>query len=218
MYSLGRLEEFDERSRDFPIRALLGAKPPRSYTWKCPVTLNQGNVGACTGFAWAQELAARPKVVENVTNQVGLNLYYKAQHLDEWPGNNYEGSSVLGAVKAVQELHPGAIPEYRWAFGLEDLILAVGYAGPAVIGVNWYSDMFRPDGQNIIHVSGDLVGGHAILVNGVNVKNGLFRLHNSWGSHWGFNGEARISFADMDKLLRRKGEACIPVRRGMVSI
>lgn len=218
MYTLGRLEEFDERSRDFPIRALLGAKPPRSYTWKCSVVLNQGNVGACTGFSWAQELAARPKVIGNVTNQTGLTLYHKAQDLDEWPGNNYEGSSVLGAVKAVQELYPGAIPEYRWAFGLDDLILAVGYAGPAVIGINWYNDMFTPDSQNTIHVGGGLAGGHAILVNGVNVKNKLFRLHNSWGHGWGMQGESRISFADMGRLLKEKGEACIPVRRGMVSI
>jgi hypothetical protein len=218
MYSLGRLEEFDERSRDFPIRGLLTTQVPRSYTWKCTTVLNQGNIGACTGFAWAAELAARPKVISNITNQIGFNLYYRAQHLDEWAGNNYEGSSVLGAVRAVQEIYPGAIPEYRWAFGLDDLIMAVGHVGPAVAGIPWYSDMFTPDGSNTIHVGGDLVGGHAILVNGVNIANKVFKLHNSWGNHFGNNGSVRISFDDMKRLLRERGEACIPVRRGLVTV
>ncbi len=78
--------------------------------------------------------------------------------------------------------------------------------------------MFTPDSSNIIHVGGNLAGGHAILVNGVNIKNKLFRLHNSWGNHWGNNGEARISFADMDRLLHERGEACIPMRRGLVIV
>lgn len=56
-------------------------------------------------------------------------------------------------------------------------------------------------------------GGHAILCNGVNVKSGLYRLHNSWGESWGVNGEAFISRADMATLLKRQGEACIPVKR-----
>lgn len=110
----------------------------------------------------------------------------------------------------------GYITEYRWAFGLDDLILAVGYAGPAVLGLNWYEGMFDVSPCGHVHVSGELSGGHAILCNGVNVKEGYFNLHNSWGKSWGRGGDARITFEEMDKLLRENGEAVVPMFRKLL--
>ncbi len=107
------------------------------------------------------------------------------------------------------------MPEYRWAFGLDDLILAVGYAGPAVLGLNWYEGMLQTDTRGYIKPTGKLAGGHAIVCHGVSVKDHYFKLHNSWGKDWGQNGECRITFVDMDKLLREQGEACVPVVRSM---
>lgn len=63
---LDRLVQFDERSRGYGIVPLLEAQDktqPRSYTWGCDIrTLDQGREGACVGFAWAGEAAARPVV------------------------------------------------------------------------------------------------------------------------------------------------------------
>lgn len=212
MSRFGRLPEFDRRSRDFQIRDLIKATKPRSYTWSCGIVLDQGNVGACTGFSVCHEAAARPVVVLGISNQTGLDVYHRAQKLDEWPGENYEGSSVLGAVKAGKER--GWYKEYRWAFGESDLALAVGYKGPAVLGINWYSGMMNPDRQGIIRPTGAVEGGHAILCNGYNVKKKLYRLHNSWGPGWGIKGEAFIASEDLKRLLKEDGEACIPVIRG----
>ena len=206
---LDRLVEFDERSRQYPIRTLVATKQPRSYTWSCATVLNQGDLGACVGFSWAQELAARPKV-HPVDYAYALALYRKAQTLDQWEGTDYEGSSVIAGAKAVQQT--GLLTEYRWAFGLDDLILAVGYAGPVVLGVNWYSGMSNPD-DGYVHLNGRLQGGHAILANGVSLRRSAVRLHNSWGRGWGSNGEAWISFADLNRLLHEDGECCVPVGR-----
>lgn len=210
MRKFGRLVQFDPRSRDYPIRELIAAVKPRSYTWSCGIVLDQGNTSACTGFSVAHEAAARPVVVLGIANKSGLDLYHRARELDEWPGEDYEGSSVLGAIKAGQER--GWYKEYRWAFGEPDLALAIGYKGPAVIGVNWYEGMSETDNKGILQVSGKVLGGHAILCNGYNVKTGLYRLHNSWGP-WGINGEAFITTKDMARLLSESGEACIPVVR-----
>lgn len=211
---LDRLVEFDERSRDFPVRALLRAPaeafPPRSYTWRCDVWLDQRSEGACTGFATAHEAAARPVKVP-VTEAVAREVYRRARQLDQWPGEDYSGSSVIAAVKAGQER--GWYGEYRWAFGLEDLKLAVGYRGPAILGVNWYSGMFSTDRDGFVHATGSVEGGHAVLCHSVNVPGRFFKLHNSWGQDWGVAGEARISWEDLDKLLREDGEACVPVKR-----
>lgn len=208
---LDRRIQFDERSREYPIRELIQeAAKPRSYTWRVGVWLDQGREGACVGFAWAHELAARPSV-RVVHSSTALVIYREAQKVDEWPGESYSGTSVLAGAKVVAA--QGLIPEYRWAFGLEDLILAVGYKGPAVIGVNWYEGMFAPDAKGFLHVEGRKMGGHAILCHGVSISGRYFKVHNSWGRGWGHNGEARISFDDMERLLREQGEACIPVKR-----
>ena len=211
-YKLGRIPEFDNRSRGFPIRALLGApRPPRSYTWNCYAQLDQDGVGACVGFSWAAELAARPVIIKNVTNAIGMSIYKRAQQLDEWPGEDYEGSSVLGGAKAVSEY--GFLDEYRWGFSLSDALEAISYHGPAVLGINWYSGMFSPGPAGIIKPTGAIAGGHAILANGISAKKQLVRLHNSWGTDWGINGDAFLSFEDLGTLLKEEGECCIPVRR-----
>lgn len=207
---LDRLVEFDTRSRQYPIRTLLQAKQPRSYTWACPTVLDQGNIGACVGFSWAQELAARPRI-HQVDYSFALALYKMAQTLDQWPGEDYEGSSVIAGAKAVQR--SGFMGEYRWAFGLTDALLAIGYSGPCVLGVNWYSSMFAVDDRGFIRVGGRLEGGHAILANGVSLKRQAVRLHNSWGRDWGSNGEAWIGFTDLERLLHEDGECCVPVGR-----
>lgn len=216
---LDRLVQFDDRSRAYPIRATLqkiGKTTPRSYSWACDVWLDQGNEGACVGFSWAHELAAKP-ARNAVTPKLAHDAIYKAaQKIDEWPGEDYDGTSVLAGAKAVAAM--GYMKEYRWAFGLDDLVLAVGHAGPAVLGINWYDAMFNTGVDGYVRVGGAIAGGHAILCFGVNVKAKYFRLHNSWGRDWGENGNCKVSFDDMDRLLHEGGEACVPVERRIVDV
>jgi hypothetical protein len=206
-----RIVKFDQESRSYPIRSLVADKKPRSYTWRCLVNLDQGREGACTGFAVAHEAAAMPCEVTGINSAVAKAVYQRAKELDEWPGENYEGSSVLAAIKA--GLERGWYLEYRWAFGEEDLCLAVGYKGPAVLGINWYEGMGEPDHNGIIEPTGRILGGHAILCRGYSIKTKMYRLHNSWGRGWGVYGDCFISARHMAKLLEEQGEACIPVMR-----
>lgn len=226
---LDRVVEFDEKSRNFPVRALLGgafATNPRSYTWGCLTYLDQGQEGACVGHGIAHEAAARP-VVRPVKSSDAFQVYREAQKNDEYPGEAYSGTSTLAGMKAATGM--GWYSEYRWAFGLEDVVLALGYKGPVVIGVNWYSQMFDTDSSGFIHVEGELRGGHCLLARGVkcvwlagrttktfadlDLDASSILLHNSWGSDWGVKGTARISLRGMDRLLRESGDACVPVTR-----
>lgn len=217
MKGLGRRPEFDERSRAFPVRALLRTViQPRSYTWSCPLTLDQGQEGACVGFAFAHEASARPVKVHDVTGDIASSVYVRARQLDEWEGEDYSGTSILAGVKACKEI--GWYREYRWAFGLDDMLLAIGYKGPVVLGVNWYAGMVTPDADGVIHVEGELLGGHAILANGVSIGKKMVRLHNSWGPDWGIRGECFIGFDDLRRLLQEQGEACVPLGRTFPTI
>jgi hypothetical protein len=211
---LGRRVEFDERSKNYPVRAVVAEKKPRSYTWKCATVLDQGDTPSCVGNAWAHELIAKPVVEPHIDEATAFAIYKSAQLLDQWPGENYDGTSVLAGAKAVVQMDYMA--EYRWCFGLDDLILSVGHLGPVVIGINWYQSMFDPDSKGLLHINGEVAGGHAILVNGVNIKQRLFRVHQSWGQTWGINGEAFITFDDMTRLLGESGEAVIPLKRKLI--
>lgn len=235
---LDRVVQFDERSREYPIRELLvgdaeAAPMPTSKAWGCRLWNDQGREGACVGFAWSHELVAEPVPI-SAGPHVATRIYKRAQFLDPWPGEDYSGTSVLAGAKAVQELRSmkkQIMPEYRWAFGVDDLMLSTSKFGPAVIGVNWYEGMFRPDEKGFIRVSGRVMGGHAILVRGIGIKHvagtavadrtaatidrdaSYFIMRNSWGKDWGRNGDCFISVNDMSRLLNERGEACIPVLR-----
>ena len=217
---LTRLPYFDVRSLSYAIADLFKKDQPlRAYTWKCNAVLDQGNEGACVGFAMAHELIAQPKVVKGIDAKFAREqIYWAAQRIDKFKGGSYpgaspkmEGSSVLAGIKVLKEL--GYVTEYRWAFSINDLALAVGYKGPAIIGIPWYEGMFKPASCGCLHPTGEKVGGHAIAVVGVNPRRQTFTLHNSWGPKWGNNGRAKITFDDLEKLLKESGEAVIPVVR-----
>src|SRR5688572_5030153 len=154
---LARLRQFDERSKQYPVRELVKKRLPRSYTWPCSHHLDQGKEGACVGFSIAHELIAKPVAVRGITPKFALEtIYWEAQRHDPWDGGaypgakpQYEGTSVLEGIKVVHEM--GYIKEYRWAFGLDDLVMAVGHCGPAVLGINWYDGMFDTHACGYLH-------------------------------------------------------------------
>lgn len=207
---LGRVPSFDPRSRRFPIRALHEGKPLRSRGWHIGTILDQGDSPSCVGHAWAHELIASPVQVA-MQEPDALALYREAQQLDEWAGEAYEGSSTLGGAKAVQAR--GLCREYRWCFSLEDVLLAVGYEGPVVVGSNWYESMFDPDPKGRVAVGGEVAGGHEWLVVSVRLASQTILAANSWGRSWGLAGRFVLSFDDLERLLADQGDACCPVGR-----
>lgn len=217
----------DPRSLDFPVRELLPVNGHRhDRLWATPsVVLDQGKEGACTGFAFAHEALAEPIPVDlkrlrinapEDPTKFALFLYGMARYLDPWDGEAYDGTSTLAAAQAAQ--NAGLLTEYRWAFGLDDVIDTVVWKGPVVIGINWYSGMYEPVG-GVLRKSGKLVGGHCLCV--VGYRKSSVRLGgkpaavllNSWGPDWGTNGLCDISLEDLGALLAENGEAVVPVRR-----
>lgn len=247
---LGRLEEFDERSRDYSVRELLSAEPPlRGRKWYSPrhYILNQGidlgfdnwNPSGCTGFSRTYDLAGSPVPVKILSsdpsmeakyvppdNYFAFALYKLAQQFDEWAGEAYEGSSVLGAFKAAQAL--GYIGEYRWAFDIDDFIDALGHIGPVVVGSAWLNSMFDPKPSGLVDVdfSSGEAGGHAFDFDHLIVSRRAMREHlgagepiregdillggpQSWGEGWGHNGRYLFWASDMEALLKDNGEAAV---------
>lgn len=221
----------DPRSRNYASSAVLEpfttrqAKRARVF-WKPGPQLDQGQEGACVGFSWTQELFTSPIRVPlqpfHAPDAFAAGLYHRARQLDDFPGEDYEGTSVLAGAKVITE--HGWMSEYRWAFGIDDVIQALLYSGPVVLGIPWFDDMFTPDLYGELHKGGGLAGGHAILANGyhggkqVHPSSGrparpMIHLQNSWGPAWGQDGGAWIDTAALSELLHDDGEACVPMAR-----
>lgn len=216
-YSLGRRYEHDPRNLDFPMRALLpriAYEKPITKIWNCKVVLDQGQEGSCVGHGFAHELIADPYPILGINHNSAVKIYKKAKTLDAYPGTNYSGTSVLAGVKATQKLYKGTIESYRWANNVADVVATLGYHGPVVLGVNWYSAMYKPGSDGFIRAQGDVVGGHCLLARGVGISKNAILLQNSWGYSWGNNGTCWISFDDLDRLIHERGEACVIVNRG----
>ncbi len=207
--TLDRVPAVDPRNRDYPIRGTISAGLPRNVRWTPGPNLDQGNEGACVGFGWAAELAATPRS-NPVSDAFARRTYAAAQKVDEWQGEDYSGTSVLAGAKVLQAA--GYMRAYRWGFSLNDVLLALSWSGPVVLGLNWYQGMFDTvDG--FITPTGSLQGGHCLLAYGCSVRDETVLLRNSWSSLWGVKGDALIRWGDLEDLLRDQGDACVPVGR-----
>jgi hypothetical protein len=217
---LDRIPQHDPRSLRY-LSVRKGIQTPIDKSWPVRLYLDQGFDGACVGFGFGHEAIAEPNPNRWVTEKDAKSNYLLAQRDDEWEGGAYigaepfyEGTSVLAGAKVYQK--KGFFKEYKWTWDIDELILAVGHEGPAVIGVDWKYGMMDTDSSGFIHATGGIAGGHCTLICEVCVSKGYFRIWNSWGVYWGEYGTAKISFDDMALLLEDNGEACIPVNRGYV--
>jgi hypothetical protein len=171
---------------------------------------NQGNTPQCVGYAWAHWIADGPVIHSGVQPPVNPTLIYQqAQLVDEWVGTNYDGTSVRGGVKYLQ--NSGKVSNYYWAFDVQTMVNTILNIGPVVVGTNWYNNMFYPNPNGVISIGGSLAGGHAYVINGVDTVTRQFRIKNSWGQSWGKQGHAFISFTDMTRLINENGEICLAV-------
>lgn len=208
----------DPRNAGYPARPLLGvtAPRPRSYTWSCYARLDQGREGSCVGHGWAHELAAKPKPVPNVTGALAVDIYRAAQHIDEWPGADYEGTSVNAGAKILRDRK--LLDEWRWAASPEETVTIVGHHGPVVLGVPWLEGMRGTDPNGHVLPVGELLGWHCVILHAVRVDRGFPRASvftglNSWGTGWGVDGMFRLTAAGLGTLMDMGGEVCVPVVR-----
>jgi hypothetical protein len=220
-HNLGRIEVPDERDRMF---LLADALPPAAaedlpeykYWWASGWWGNQGSLPHCVAYSWLHWVEDGPVThfYEGRDTRPMLNpkgLYDACQLVDQWPGENYDGTSVRAGAKMLAQ--HGVIKEYRWAWDIDTALRALRSAGPLVVGTWWYMDMFYPDSKGFIRPTGDKAGGHAYVINGVNMNKGFVRIKNSWGRDWGRRGYAYMKIDDFASLIESGGEVCMAVEK-----
>ena len=214
---LGRVYVPDERDKQFQLRSALPIEAPNinyKYWWSSGWWGNQGRTSQCVAYSWAHWLAEGPLTQgakrKGTKSSIDTTyLYNEAQKNDDWEGEEYNGTSVRAGAKILKR--EGYISSYNWAWDIDTIKTALLTAGPLVVGTVWTHDMFFPNEKGIITATGENLGGHAYLLDGINIKKKLIRIKNSWDREWGKKGFAYISFDDMTKLISQYGEACLAV-------
>ena len=202
----------------------------RSYSWR-HFQLDQGNQGACTGFAETMEAAARPKpffgdplwkypllaLERPQIQQVAFAVYNWARDNDEYaethsgPGGE-EGSSVDAAARA--GLKWGFASSFYWATGTPErkaaqAMEAVAFGGPVKVGSWWRAGMWRASEHGFLRYSGSYEGGHAYLLSRASRERDALWTPNSWGGA----GQGWISRTDLVRIAAEGGEFCIAMGR-----
>lgn len=205
MSRFGRYHAPDDRDRKFALPVGAG-KLPRSKHWRRGKRVFQGDTPRCVGYSGANWALGYP--IAQYVNPDGL--YTLAQFLDEWEGTDYDGTSVRAGAKVLAEL--GFIREYRWGFSIDAVLEALLTKGPIWLGTDWLRGMDEWDADGVIRATGRTAGGHAWIADGYDRRTGLVRGITSWRD-FGLDraGGLWLPAEDLEKLLERDGEACLPI-------
>lgn len=220
---LGRHVRHDPRSLRYlaPAGDIAGLASVR-HTRHIDV-LNQGQVGACTGFAAEYCVAtgalydaipagllARPTPSVTIDEGQARMLYSAATDLDGIDGTyppDDTGSDGLSVAKACKSV--GLISGYTHATSLAAVLTALARQ-PVIAGINWYDSFDTPDADGWIGIAtgAQIRGGHEICLDELDVENRRIGFVNSWGQ-WGEDGRAYIGWDDFARLLSENGDVTV---------
>lgn len=181
---------------------------------------DQGGIGSCTANAALGCLVTEPftKTGVTYTEDDAVALYELETRLDDSqiPGTyppEDTGSTGPWSMMALEQ--QGKIKSYHHTRNLHVALRLLNH-GPISIGVTWYESMFTvfdQDGVKMITVDehGEVVGGHQVCVTANDVERQRVLIRNSWGTEWGDQGHAWLSWNDLDLLLEDGGDVTQPV-------
>lgn len=219
---LGRNVKLDSRSRAYALQP--SAEPIMSVRHVAYIgILDQGQVGACTGFASTACAYREPFYAPTApawryapAADGAFAWYHQNTAEDDYAGTwepDDTGSDGLTSSKVAKEA--GITSGYQAALDLDSSLLAL-MDRPGVTGLPWYNSMFNADSGGLLTVdtSSGLAGGHELCVDEVvapdAVGNGTGELlvggPNSWGDGWGAGGRWYLRASDWWKLRQQQGD------------
>ena len=182
--------------------------------------LDQKSEGACTGFALAAAINLLYRFAGQNIKVSARMLYEMARRNDEWPGEDYDGSSLRGAIHGWMNM--GVCAEEEWPYQarrkgsltiarakqarnnpvgayyrLKPIVnhyhAALNEVKVIAVSARIHKGWNKPKDGRIKQVK-RTDGGHAFIIVGYNSEG--FWVQNSWDESWGNGGVALWTYED----------------------
>lgn len=206
----GRIYIPDERDLFYDGADLVVDTYRMSRYWGTP---KQAEATACLpyapGQAWHAWYVSRKTWLPR-SRYVPLTAYdfFKAGEVPDT-----DAATIRGGAKLL--VKNKLIRSYFWTQDIDVLANYLLMRGPAILGTVWLEGMMNPSYEIAeIEASGPIMGDHAYVVDGINLRSGMVRIKNSWGVDWGRYGWGYLPMTDLETLLKDRGEACLPMGFG----
>jgi C1A family cysteine protease len=198
---------------------------PRDVDWTQYFTpiKDQLETPMCAAFMGASIIESLYKIKFDVNIDLSEQMiYYWAQRNDELEGEDYEGTTIKGVMKALY--NDGVCYENEWPFRTDfskptkDILkikkynlveLELSHLHEALrrkpIAAGFYlPERFESTTDNGIvpNTLPDKASGHAMTIVGYNLKYDLFKVRNSWGEEWGKKGYCFFQARNILRYLR----------------
>ncbi|MDD4005300.1 MAG: C1 family peptidase [Elusimicrobiaceae bacterium] len=186
---------------------------------------NQGQCGSCWAFAMTGALESYALRAKNTPNR---DLDLSEQVMVSCSG---AGSCKGGRLNADYLTTTGLPPESYYPYtqtdgscsnvkpgweketnkigswgsvskSVEELKAALNQFGPVPTAFMVYRDFMSYKSGVYSYTSGELMGGHGVLLVGYNDAEKYFIVKNSWGPNWGENGFFKIAYSEMDNQVK----------------
>jgi Papain family cysteine protease len=212
---------FEPTLVEVPVR-----KPLEEYQKAEVPILDQGQEGACTGYGLAtvaHYLLRQRKVVRDEIPVSPWMFYELARRYDEWPGEDYEGSSARGAMKGwhkhgvcsgecwtssktlkdrqltIERLRDALDRPLGAYYRVNHKDLIAMHSAISEVGVLYATSTVHAGWSEVgkdglVHPSNQILGGHAFAIVGYDERG--FWIQNSWGPDWGRGGFCQVTYDD----------------------
>jgi hypothetical protein len=165
-------------------------------TWQMPPVMDQGAEPECVGYAWAAWAMSEPSPIRTWADP--RVIYREAQFIDEWPGEDYPGTSTEAGARVLQRYgRLGDIVDMADTY--EEIRQWLLFRGPVVLDTPLFQGMQHTRTNGYIEPTGELVGYHAYYL--YDIRGGSVGGMNSWGADWGKGGHFRLSRPALEYLL-----------------
>lgn len=222
---LGRNVTHDSRSLLFQVRPASSFAAIRTVLHTCHIPiLNQGQIGSCvpnTGteviasddlWETGGQVAGLSVSDAEVDEDFAVELYHDVTLNDPYEGTfppEDTGSDGLSCAKVLKRR--GLISGYTHATSLLGALTAL-QTRSVMTGTVWRGDMYNPDSDGRLHVTGSDEGAHEYTLFGVDAEYRRVFMRNHW-DEWGIGvpgyaetGCAYLTWDDFEELLHQEGD------------